>query len=297
MTTSQKSSKSLSRSGCGPFSPLTVCEMKSPVSASKIRVKTTLPASRVSNRPCVILSCSGRPLKVCTNVTVPSPLSIGWSFEVKCCPVCRVIDLPVAADVNVWVSSKLSMSRSRAGKALKSSTPRTTLVPSIPQKLSGKESVKFSCSWNTRSLPAPAAGTAITASPAEITATSQCLLMPAPLRREAAVGASSRQCLPSRRQMSTMSGDEFSAVPWSYLQTATSKEAHSVQGGDTAQHPPGRPRLRDRRRHRPGDRLLRRHARLREGRRHADGAARDAVGRGVRQRHPDDHRAGPSARG
>jgi hypothetical protein len=45
-----------------------------------------------------------------------------------------------------------------------------------------------------------------------------------------------------------------------------------------AQSHPGRPRLRDRRRHRPRDRLLRRLARLREGRRRPHGA-RDALGR------------------
>ncbi len=61
---------------------------------------------------------------------------------------------------------------------------------------------------------------------------------------------------------------------------AATRGGSNVHRGVEARHQQGRPCLRDRRRHRPGDRLLRRHARLREGRRRPDGPGH-ALGRGA----------------
>ena len=63
-----------------------------------------------------------------------------------------------------------------------------------------------------------------------------------------------------------------------------------------AQPQAGRPRLCHRRRHRPGDRLLRRRTRLREGRRRPDGRRR-ALGRGRAAGSRDDDRARTAAAG
>jgi hypothetical protein len=56
---------------------MTVREMKSPVVASKVTRKLTMPASRDRTGPFGIFSFSGSPLIVSMKLTVPSPLSIG----------------------------------------------------------------------------------------------------------------------------------------------------------------------------------------------------------------------------
>ena len=70
-TTSHKSSKSLSASGCGPLT-VTSDEMNSPVSKSKVSANVIRPASRERTRPCAVWIFSGRPLKVVEKVIVPA---------------------------------------------------------------------------------------------------------------------------------------------------------------------------------------------------------------------------------
>jgi hypothetical protein len=68
VTTSQKSAKSLSRSGCGSLLMTTSDEMKSPVSKSKVSAKVTKPTSRRRPGPFAVWIFSGSPLKLVRNV-------------------------------------------------------------------------------------------------------------------------------------------------------------------------------------------------------------------------------------
>src|SRR5215472_7292808 len=99
-STLQKTSKPLSRSGCGPCSPETVCETNlrpPPGSGRNVVAIVTLPASRDSVGPPAIDSFSGSPLKVLMNVIVPSAFWIGSLSPVTCPAAKNTTCLPLRA--------------------------------------------------------------------------------------------------------------------------------------------------------------------------------------------------------
>jgi len=97
--TSQKSVKSLSKSGCGPLKEMSE-EMRSPVARSKTSVNTATPASRSRTGPCAVWIFSGRPVKVVTKVTVPAASSTS-AVPVTCPAFEMMTELPLAGLVTV----------------------------------------------------------------------------------------------------------------------------------------------------------------------------------------------------
>jgi hypothetical protein len=79
-------------------------------------------------------------LKVETKVTVPSPLSIG-PVATNWLAAKSNTDFPVAADVKTWFRRNWSLKVPSANSWMLS-MPLTTLVPAIPQMLSGNVSLK-----------------------------------------------------------------------------------------------------------------------------------------------------------
>jgi hypothetical protein len=67
-------------------------------------------------------------------------LSIGGPTLLNCCATKNRTDLPVAADVKVWFRRNWSLNVSSANTWMLS-MPLTTLVPSIPHRLSGNVSL------------------------------------------------------------------------------------------------------------------------------------------------------------
>src|SRR5215218_2342670 len=155
-TTWQKASKSLSRSGCGPWRPDRLCEMRSPNGSSgspvysKTWVMVTIPASRSSVGPWVIDTFSGSPTNVMVRVTVPAASSITGPATLFDGPAAKlVIDLPLSAvktAQKVPLANKPPLARSRT-----TDVPWMVVVPVTPQISSGNgPSVK----WSTSVAPA-----------------------------------------------------------------------------------------------------------------------------------------------
>jgi hypothetical protein len=138
MMTSQKASKSLSASGCGPLM-VTSLPRNSPVSRSNVSANVMIPASRSRTLPRPVWIFSGRPLYVVMNVMVPASSSMtGAGPEVV--PALEILtDLPFSA-VNVSLNEPALLKLS-SEYSVNVFWTTITLVPSMPHRLFSKVSL------------------------------------------------------------------------------------------------------------------------------------------------------------